>query len=83
MLLRRHRETPEIDPGFSLEPSDTLDVSMQHPPEEGDILRGVALDAALKEKGLSLSGTADEKRARLAEAPVDPPVVDPPVDALI
>lgn len=31
-------------------------------------LKGKALDAALEEAGLSKSGTADEKRARLAEA---------------
>lgn len=31
-------------------------------------LRGEALDQALEAKGLSKSGTADEKRARLAEA---------------
>lgn len=74
MLLRRHRETPEVDPDFSLTPGDTIDESTQ-----GGPLRGVALDAALKEKGLSLSGTAQEKRARLAETLVDLPVVDPPV----
>jgi len=32
-------------------------------------LKGEALDQALRERGLSLSGTADEKRARLAEHP--------------
>ena len=32
-----------------------------------DQLKGAALDAALKDAGLSTSGTADEKRARLAE----------------
>jgi hypothetical protein len=30
-------------------------------------LKGDALDAALRDAGLPLSGTADEKRARLAE----------------
>lgn len=30
-------------------------------------LKGKALDAALNDAGLSLNGTADEKRARLAE----------------
>ena len=34
------------------------------------VLKGAALDAALKEAGLSLEGTADEKRARLADASV-------------
>lgn len=36
-------------------------------PESETILKGAALDAALEEAGLSKSGTADEKRARLAE----------------
>ena len=34
------------------------------------VLKGAALDAALKEAGLSLEGTADEKRDRLADASV-------------
>lgn len=34
---------------------------------DDDMLRGEALDAALEERGLSKSGTADEKRARVAE----------------
>lgn len=33
----------------------------------GDTLRGAALDDALRAAELSTSGTADEKRARLAE----------------
>jgi hypothetical protein len=32
-----------------------------------DELKGKALDAALRDAGLSLEGTADEKRARFAE----------------
>lgn len=32
----------------------------------GEQLKGKSLDAALADAGLSLSGTADEKRARLA-----------------
>lgn len=35
--------------------------------DSGTGLRGVELDAALEERGLSKSGTADEKRARVAE----------------
>lgn len=35
-------------------------------PDDG-ILKGAALDAALDGEGLSKAGTADEKRARLAE----------------
>ena len=34
------------------------------------VLKGAALDAALKEAGLSLEGTAGEKRARLADTSV-------------
>lgn len=36
--------------------------------DEDEVLRGEALDAALEDAGLSKSGTADEKRARLAES---------------
>ncbi|GAA2037374.1 hypothetical protein GCM10009740_31470 [Terrabacter terrae] len=36
-------------------------------PDEALELKGAALDEALEEAGLSKSGTADEKRARLAE----------------
>lgn len=32
-----------------------------------DVLRGEALDAALEERGLPKTGSADEKRARVAE----------------
>lgn len=42
------------------------------PAAEGDgVLRGAALDEALEAAGLSKSGTADEKRARLAEHQAD------------
>lgn len=34
---------------------------------DADALRGAALEQALTERGLSTSGTADEKRARVAE----------------
>ena len=37
-------------------------------PEDGPVvLKGAELEAALDEAGLSKAGTADEKRARLAE----------------
>lgn len=36
-------------------------------PPAQNVLKGAALDAALKEAGLPTSGTADQKRARLAE----------------
>lgn len=35
--------------------------------EEAHELKGAALDDALKDAGLTLSGTAEEKRARLAD----------------
>ncbi len=35
--------------------------------EDGEVLKGAALDEALTAAGLSKSGTADEKRQRLAE----------------
>lgn len=35
--------------------------------EDSEVLKGEALDAALKEAGLPVTGKADEKRARLAE----------------
>lgn len=37
-----------------------------------EVLRGAALDQALDDAGLSKAGTADEKRARLAEHQADP-----------
>lgn len=37
------------------------------PPSGDDELRGAALDAALRDAGLPTSGTADEKRQRLAD----------------
>lgn len=36
-------------------------------PSTPELLKGAALDAALEDAGLPKSGTADEKRARLAE----------------
>lgn len=56
----------------------------EDPPE----LKGAALDEALRQRGLPLTGSADEKRARLADAP--PPgqleqdnVVEPPLGGAI
>lgn len=41
-------------------------------PDDGvTTLKGAALDAALDDAGLDKTGTADEKRARLAEAQPD------------
>ena len=76
MLMRRHRETPDVDPAFKLKPVDTMDDAFKKEggaeealTSEGALeLKGDALDAALKERGLSLEGKADEKRARLAES---------------
>lgn len=36
-------------------------------PVEDDLLKGAELEQALKDRGLSTTGTADEKRARVAE----------------
>lgn len=41
-------------------------------------LKGAALDEALEEAGLSKSGTADEKRARLADHLADTSTPTPP-----
>lgn len=80
MLLRRHRETPEVDERFNLKPSDTLDPAYKGgapeapaevpelTPEDAATMKGAALDDALRARGLPLSGTADEKRAALVAA---------------
>ena len=80
MLLRRHRATPEVDERFKLKPSDTLDPAFKNgapeapaevpelTPEDAATMKGVALDDALRARGLPLSGTADEKRAALVAA---------------
>ena len=73
MLMRRHRETPDVDPAFDMKPVDTMDPAFSKvgealTPEAALELKGDALDAALKERGLSLEGKADDKRARLAES---------------
>ena len=56
------------------EKEDAPETEQDAPETEQDatspVLKGSALDAALKEAGLSLEGTADEKRARLADASV-------------
>lgn len=49
----RRRQLPQMDPGWEV-----------IEPEE---LKGEALESALKDAGLPTTGTADEKRARLAE----------------
>ena len=67
MLLRRHREVPDVDPEFDLTPAETLDQAFR-PGEahEVEALKGDALDEALREHGLSTAGKADEKRERLS-----------------
>lgn len=46
-------------------------------PEDGPVvLKGEQLEAALEAAGLSKAGTADEKRARLAEAEATSPASD-------
>lgn len=52
MVVRRAK-LPQMDPAWEVQD-----------PEE---LKGEALDAALEDAGLPKSGSADEKRARLAE----------------
>ena len=56
-------ETDQDDPEKEDAPEKEQDAT-------SPVLKGAALDAALKEAGLSLEGTADEKRARLADASV-------------
>lgn len=46
-----------------------LTVLEQPDGEEPPVLKGAALDQALKDRGLPLTGSADEKRARLDEDP--------------
>ncbi len=57
-------------PGLTLgqsDPDDDTPDPLPEPGEPAEELKGEALDAALEERGLSKSGTADEKRARVAE----------------
>ena len=82
MLLRRYRETPDVDPAFSHKPVETLDPAFRAPKfvdsdvnndsrltpaETAAALKGKALDEALAAASLDTSGKADEKRARYAE----------------
>ena len=56
-LARKFQQAEPEQPPADQPPADQK-------PED---LKGEALDAALKEAGLPVSGSADEKRARLAE----------------
>lgn len=59
--------TPIDDAKRDPRPGDG-DGSQQAPTPEADVeLKGEALEAALEERGLPKSGTADDKRARVAE----------------
>ena len=68
-----HGEYEPVE-GAKPEEQDDPEKEQDDPEKEQDatspVLKGAALDAALKEAGLSLEGTADEKRARLADASV-------------
>lgn len=68
-----HGEYEPVE-GANPEKEDDPEKEQDDPEKEQDatspVLKGAALDAALKEAGLSLEGTADEKRARLADASV-------------
>jgi hypothetical protein len=54
-------------------------VEPEHPTDDG-VLKGAALDEALKEAGLPVTGKADEKRAALAEWQAAQPPAEPPAD---
>lgn len=57
------------DPRYHTTNADDWRLGRQAEAEKlADELKGKELDAALKAAGLSTAGTADEKRARLAEA---------------
>jgi hypothetical protein len=66
------QDTPaELDPdapntGLTAEQANAQAAAAQAA-EEAEALKGKALDEALEAAGLSKAGTADEKRARLAE----------------
>ena len=68
-----HGEYEPVE-GAKPEKEDAPETEQDAPEKEQDatspVLKGSALDAALKGAGLSLEGTADEKRARLADASV-------------
>lgn len=57
------------DPGsvHAVATGDSTDTGESTGPDGAELLKGKALDAALESAGLSKTGTADEKRARLAE----------------
>lgn len=57
-------ERPEVQTGDAA-PSDPAD-AVGDPTGEPEPLRGEALEQALRDRDLSLAGTADEKRARVA-----------------
>jgi len=65
-----HEDAPEsapedeVDPESTEEPEDPENGSEEFDASE---FKGKALDEALEERGLSIEGKADEKRARLAE----------------
>ena len=58
----RSRGYTDDDPRVVEDPAEVED-----PVEDAAELKGEALDEALKEAGLPLTGKAEEKRARLAE----------------
>lgn len=55
--------------GTDTAPAEATDDGSEERTEDGqqEVLRGEALEAALKDRNLSTSGSADEKRARVAE----------------
>ena len=70
----KEQDDPEKEQDDPEKEQDDPEKEQDDPEKEQDatspVLKGAALDAALKEAGLSLEGTADEKRARLADASV-------------
>lgn len=69
MLARVVGENPpEGDGRATSVPSPVLSESDNEYDDDGEVvLKGKALDEALEERGLSKSGTADEKRERIRE----------------
>ena len=63
-------EKEQDDPEEEQDDPEKEDAPEKEQDATSPVLKGAALDAALKEAGLSLEGTADEKRARLADASV-------------
>ena len=66
-VWHRFHDMPDVVDHFRSRGWETAEDIAARAGAEAEELRGKALDEELEDAGLSKSGTADEKRARLAE----------------